>query len=1096
VTPPSDQLSPAEYSAYRERVFSTLGTAGPAQGQPVAIILAGQPGAGKGGLRDEATKQLASQGGAVAVDPDDCRALHPKYVQWAKENDKTAAARTHTDASRVADDLRDDAIAQRKNLVIDGTLKNPEKAAQLVADLKSKGYRVEVQTLAVDSQTSWKSVQDRYQQQKAQQGFGRWVPGAVHDAAVKGMPTSVMAIEKQGLADSLKVVSRDGSTLHDSVPSSPKTPQQLNNDIRQIQQAFISAGGRSPESVGVNPAADAPPPETPPPDSNQSSQGQTTPARLSFVRIGGTPIDSAILECAEVVQELNDHWQCRVDCRQTQDIRIAVEDSLGQPIQVVTYDQQGAQHVLFDGVVQEATIVYESFGSYTARFAGITRSYQLDLTEQEFYFRKQTLSDVASALTGADGLSADVSCQLKPAKNYVQWGESDFQFLKRMAYEHKAWIRPTQQGIEICDSFQGGSQLAWRQEGSLLEFDMEGQLCPPSFSGTHYNARKMTSTPFQKVQSAPQFSGASGPMVSAVQSSSQSTLPEAYMHVDSRTATPDEYQDALQRESIRSIGSGLTGHGFSQNSALKAGDSVNISGPMDATGTYGLTKVVHHWSRHGYRNEFWCTPWSNYFHPEPLSHRAMPGVVVGRVVDHNDPRKMGRILIQYDWQGGSQTGWARMISPHSGSDRGLMFMPEKGDEVLVGFESGDAERPYIIGALWNGVDSAPGEDFWDGDIPNNDVKRIVTKSGHRIQLSDKQGKESIVISTPNKLKISLLENADETGRSMISLYSADGDIYFDAPAGRVHFHAASLSHETRPGGGGDSPSASPGSQPPTPSPKTPAKSSARAAAAPASNQLAGGADDANSLTSGEAFKNAGHNLSRMFSHWADGVVNAPPEKYSDGISIGGPPEFRKKVRAQLDDLKTSPSGKAVLDKLDEQGRDGKGVTIHNEPGSPETSADDYENAVPADAALDSVTGKVEVKKKGSGSASEVDYDPDWQVTYPDGQPCLPPQGGLLHELIHATHNGNGTNLSQFDMDDPSGGNSNHEEAQTMGSAPYDETGPYGADSILQPTENSYRSEKGLPSRTSHVGKKGLCPDRPEPMPRTDPPVSTFPSQLV
>ena len=83
------------------------------------------------------------------------------------------------------------------------------------------------------------------------------------------------------------------------------------------------------------------------------------------------------------------------------------------------------------------------------------------------------------------------------------------------------------------------------------------------------------------------------------------------------------------------------------------------------------------------------------------------------------------------------------------------FLPEIGDEVLVGFEHGDPERPYILGSLWNGVDSAPREEIWGGDVAPNDIKRIMTKSGHRIQLSDKPGKEAIVIATPTNLKLSV-----------------------------------------------------------------------------------------------------------------------------------------------------------------------------------------------------------------------------------------------------------------------------------------------------------------------------------------------------
>jgi uncharacterized protein involved in type VI secretion and phage assembly len=136
-----------------------------------------------------------------------------------------------------------------------------------------------------------------------------------------------------------------------------------------------------------------------------------------------------------------------------------------------------------------------------------------------------------------------------------------------------------------------------------------------------------------------------------------------------------------------------------------------------------------------------------------------------------------------------------MVTPYAGADRGFMFMPEKGDEVLVAFEHGDPERPYAVGCLWNGVDQAPRQEFWGGDVDPNDVKRLVTKSGHRIQLSDKQGKEAITIATPSHLKVSLLENSDETGRPMLVMHSDNGDIFLSAPNGRIHLQSQYLSRE-------------------------------------------------------------------------------------------------------------------------------------------------------------------------------------------------------------------------------------------------------------------------------------------------------------
>src|SRR5262249_25178763 len=117
--------------------------------------------------------------------------------------------------------------------------------------------------------------------------------------------------------------------------------------------------------------------------------------------------------------------------------------------------------------------------------------------------------------------------------------------------------------------------------------------------------------------------------------------------------------------------------------------------------------------------------------PQPVQMR---GVVSARVIDHNDPRGMGRLQVKYDWQEEGETGWARMISPHAGSDRGVMFMPEKGDEGLVAFEQGEPERPVILGALWNGVNIAPRTGFW----ANAGVMTQATSRPHP-QAQDLQG---------------------------------------------------------------------------------------------------------------------------------------------------------------------------------------------------------------------------------------------------------------------------------------------------------------------------------------------------------------------
>lgn len=518
---------------------------------------------------------------------------------------------------------------------------------------------------------------------------------------------------------------------------------------------------------------------------------------LPQIEIGDGLIGNSLLSTVEVVQELNQHWWCTIVCRQTKDERLAVEQLLGASVEIKTLNDQGAQHIHFSGLIFDVRLVYEIWGSYTAQLIAVSNSYLLDVTARKQYYADQTLSSIASTIAGRAGLSIDVNATGSKALNYVQYGETDFSFLSRIVDDYGAWLRPKQGGIEIFSSFQSGGTLDWSVEGGLVEFSLSGHLAPPAFSGAHYDFHAMQSGMFQKTSLPPQFYDGGQRMSAAVQSASQA-FPEGFEPQRSRAMTLSDYQTQLQAESQRSIGSAVTGTGQSRNQSLMAGNTVTVNGTLDAKGTYGLTRVVHRWSRQsGYINQFACTPWKNYRNPHAPAARLWSGIVPARVVDHNDPKKMGRLKIQFFWQDEGNTHWARAIAPHAGPGRGFMFMPEIGDEVAVAFEDGDPERPIILGSLWNGVFTAPRDEFWgEGDIAENNIKRIVTKAGNRLQLVDKPGQEGVVLGTPHELRISMIEKTNEHGRSTIVLHSENGDILLNAPNGQVHIRSKYFTKET------------------------------------------------------------------------------------------------------------------------------------------------------------------------------------------------------------------------------------------------------------------------------------------------------------
>jgi uncharacterized protein involved in type VI secretion and phage assembly len=131
---------------------------------------------------------------------------------------------------------------------------------------------------------------------------------------------------------------------------------------------------------------------------------------------------------------------------------------------------------------------------------------------------------------------------------------------------------------------------------------------------------------------------------------------------------------------------------------------------------------------------------------------------------------LGRVKVDFPWmaedaeavaisseEDRAHSYWARLATLMAGNGRGTYFVPEVGDEVLVAFEHGDPDRPYIIGMLWNAEDIPPEEMDGEG---KNDVRSITSRSGHKITLNDSDDEPSITI-------------VDQTGENSIFIDSAN-----------------------------------------------------------------------------------------------------------------------------------------------------------------------------------------------------------------------------------------------------------------------------------------------------------------------------------
>ena len=180
---------------------------------PKVIILAGQPGAGKGGLTQAARFELKND--VIVVDPDSLRDAHPRVGEFRNAHPYTWADDTHPDASAWAKELRAAAIEGRKNLILDTTLGDGDKAVALINELKAKGYDVEVRAVAANRLESELGVDERFAKKIDLDGYGRYVPEGIREQVYRDLPDNLNQVAKE-TGTPIRIFNREGAELYDS----------------------------------------------------------------------------------------------------------------------------------------------------------------------------------------------------------------------------------------------------------------------------------------------------------------------------------------------------------------------------------------------------------------------------------------------------------------------------------------------------------------------------------------------------------------------------------------------------------------------------------------------------------------------------------------------------------------------------------------------------------------------------------------------------------------------------------------------------------------------------------------------------------------
>jgi len=434
---------------------------------------------------------------------------------------------------------------------------------------------------------------------------------------------------------------------------------------------------------------------------------------------------------------------------------------LGKKISL-SYWQYGSENQVFSGIVTGLKNRKES-GYGKLVITGHSPSILLENGRADRSFEQLSLSQIVKEIEVNYPQEGKIHAEeqelnVRRVLPYtVQSQESDFGFIQRLATRYGEYFYYN--GKELIFGNKAEPVLELSEGRELIELEFELGLRAQGFSGLAYDTEKGESIQHNAQEVQTEWKENALQAV-AVQASKQ-LFGNAPKSVFSGSEKSQELEEMLlkEKENRESL---IWVRGRSRDSRLKNGSRAKLT---DINGrameTYRIVEIRHYYNGDEYYNEFVGV--SDVLHPPyqdsgafPKSHEQM-----GRVVENADPLGLGRVRVQMMWQeaGSEKTPWIRLLQPHSGSGKGFYFVPEIGEEVLVGFQGGNAEKPYVIGTQYNGKEKSGYAD------KENKIKAVHTRSGHKlvftedesILITDKSGNEILLDTKGSNITITAPE---------------------------------------------------------------------------------------------------------------------------------------------------------------------------------------------------------------------------------------------------------------------------------------------------------------------------------------------------
>ena len=414
---------------------------------------------------------------------------------------------------------------------------------------------------------------------------------------------------------------------------------------------------------------------------------------------------------------------------------------------------KAANKPIFVGVVTNVQLHREGSDFGCIIVSGYSATYRMETAHSCFSWNDTTIGDVVKKLCAEAKVQLELNPAYKENKDYIcQYEESDFDFIRRLAHQYQEWMYFDGTKLIFGKPRKLADPIRLEYGTTLSSLDIGLQTLARSEQVFSYHSgadREMQRMTPDLAYGHDKLAG------DAFRASLGMFSKPARQHAMPRISDESELINYMGRKQAAETAETHYITAESQVPTLRVGSVVSLYSSFlervgnlseESLGDFIIIEITHEVSQGSYyKNRFKAIPATIKAMPSPKVRMPLAETQMATVLSNADPEGKGRVRVRMNWQtDGMQTGWVRVMTPDGGSskdvksNRGFVFIPEVGDQVLLGFRHGDPARPYVMGSLFNGTTGG-------GGLEGNHMKSLTTRSGHTIKLNDSLSSLGITI---------------------------------------------------------------------------------------------------------------------------------------------------------------------------------------------------------------------------------------------------------------------------------------------------------------------------------------------------------------